>query len=54
MRKILQEIEDGDFAREFLDQHEQTSVLGAREATGTLAQAGRRILPRLHPNPDQT
>jgi len=54
MRTILQEIEGGDFAREFLARNEETAALAAREATGTLAQAGRRMLPRLHPDPDQS
>jgi ketol-acid reductoisomerase len=53
MHEVLQEIEDGTFAREFLERHddpdEGTSALAAREAGQPLASAGRRVLPILHP-----
>lgn len=53
MREILSEIEDGTFAQEFLSRHDDpvrgTKALAEREAMSPLAQAGRRVLPRLHP-----
>lgn len=53
MRAILTEIEDGTFAGEFLARHDDpaggTEALAAREAESPLAAAGRRVLPRLHP-----
>jgi len=54
MREILREIEDGAFAREFLDQHAQTAALAAEEAAGPLAQTGRQMLPRLNPGSGRT
>ncbi len=54
MREILAEIEDGRFAAEFLERHAATAALAADEATGPLARAGRRVLPRLHPGNDAT
>lgn len=54
MRDILQEIESGEFAREFLSRHGETATLSAQEATGSLARAGRKILPRLHPGAAST
>jgi ketol-acid reductoisomerase len=53
MREILQEIEDGGFAREFLAGHAKTADLAAAEANGPLARTGRRMLPRLHPDADK-
>ena len=53
MTEVLAEIENGDFAREFLARHDDprtgTAALAAAEAAGPLAQAGRRLLRRLHP-----
>lgn len=53
MREILAEIENGEFAREFLAAHADPERgienLIAEEANGTLAEAGRTLLPRLHP-----
>ena len=53
MREVLSEIENGAFAREFLERHDHpdlgTAALAATEAAGPLASAGRRVLPRLHP-----
>ncbi len=54
MRAILSEIESGQFAREFLARHNDprqgTAALADKEAASPLAAAGRRVLPRLHPN----
>ncbi len=52
MKDILREIEDGTFAREFLAEHGRIVELAAVEADGSLAVAGRRMLPRLHPEPN--
>jgi len=49
MRGILQEIESGAFAKEFLEQHGETAGLAEQEVNSHLAQAGRKMLPRLHP-----
>ncbi|MFT7698528.1 MAG: ketol-acid reductoisomerase [Candidatus Krumholzibacteriia bacterium] len=49
MRKVLQDIESGAFAREFLSEHQKTKKLAEQEAAGSLAQVGRKMLPRLHP-----
>jgi ketol-acid reductoisomerase len=48
MRKILEEIESGAFADEFLRNHEGTEKLARAEADGPLARTGRKVLPRLH------
>jgi len=57
MRAVLADIESGEFAREFLDRHDDpeagTAALRRREADGPLAAAGRRVLPRLHPKPEE-
>ncbi len=53
MQEILQEIENGEFAREFLARHDQTKILAQQEAAGPLAQTGHRMLPRLHPEADK-
>lgn len=50
LRAILTEIEDGRFAREFLQLHGETPGLRDAEAESTLARIGRRVLPRLHPD----
>lgn len=54
MRRILSDIEDGTFAREFLAGHDHgttgLAALARREAEGPLARAGHRVLPRLHPH----
>ncbi len=54
MREILGEIESGQFAKEFLSQHNDpsqgTKALAEKEAASPLAAAGRRVLPRLHPH----
>jgi len=53
LRTILAEIESGAFARELLARHADpergTAALARREADSPLARAGRRVLPRLHP-----
>lgn len=53
MRTVLAEIESGGFATEFLAHHDDpvggTRALAEAEARGSLAAAGRRVLPRLHP-----
>ncbi len=53
MRTILAEIESGQFAQEMLercnDPEKGTAALAKLEKSGTLAQAGQRVLPRLHP-----
>ncbi len=53
LRAILGEIESGAFARELLARHADptagTAALARKEAESPLAQAGRRVLPRLHP-----
>ncbi len=48
--RVLAEIESGAFAREFLARADETQGLIRQEADGALAQAGRRVLPRLHPD----
>jgi ketol-acid reductoisomerase len=53
MKGILAEIESGDFAAEFLKRHTDTAGLAAAEAEGPLAEEGRRVLPRLHPEDTQ-
>ena len=57
MREVLAEIENGDFAREFLTLHADPErgieAMAAEEAGGPLAAAGRRVLPRLHPESKQ-
>jgi ketol-acid reductoisomerase len=50
MKKILAEIETGGFAQDFLRNHAETDKLVRAEADGPLARAGRRVLPRLHPD----
>ncbi|HPF69242.1 MAG TPA: ketol-acid reductoisomerase [Candidatus Krumholzibacteria bacterium] len=58
MRTVLAEIESGAFARELLARHadpaDGTAALVAREAADPLVAAGRRVLPRLHPEPDSS
>ncbi len=53
MKDILQEIESGSFAREFLARHDDpdqgTRALSAIEAASPLVETGRKVLPRLHP-----
>ena len=53
MRDILAEIENGEFARDFLagykDPERGIQGLVAKEASGPLAAAGRMVIPRLHP-----
>jgi len=53
MRDILAEIENGEFARDFLagykDPERGIQGLVAKEASGPLAAAGRVVIPRLHP-----
>ncbi len=48
MKRILSEIETGDFAEEFLRNHDETEKLARAEAKSPLARTGRRVLPRLH------
>jgi len=50
MKLILEEIESGDFADEFLKHHRGTEKLARTEADCTLARTGRKLLPRLHPD----
>lgn len=50
MKRILKEIEEGDFADEFLRSHGKTGKLAQEEADSPLARAGRKVLPRLHPD----
>jgi ketol-acid reductoisomerase len=54
MREVLSEIESGEFAREMLehcdDPQKGTAALAAEEKSGPLVQAGKRVLPRLHPD----
>ncbi|MEN8006741.1 MAG: ketol-acid reductoisomerase [Candidatus Krumholzibacteriota bacterium] len=50
MKRILTEIEAGDFADEFLRNHGETKTLARTEAKGSLARTGRKVLPRLHPD----
>jgi ketol-acid reductoisomerase len=50
MKKILEEIETGGFAKEFLQHHQDTKLLAKAEAEGPLARTGRAVLPRLHPD----
>ncbi len=53
MREVLTEIESGQFARDFLAQHDDSQkgieALRAREENSALVKAGHRVLPRLHP-----
>ncbi len=53
MRTVLDEIESGEFAEEFLARHNDPkagiSALKKREEKSPLVQAGHRVLPRLHP-----
>ncbi|MBE0566973.1 MAG: ketol-acid reductoisomerase, partial [Krumholzibacteria bacterium] len=57
LRAILAEIESGAFARELLAHHADpgrgTAALARAEADSPLARAGRRVLPRLHPEHPQ-
>jgi len=50
MKRILSEIEGGDFADEFLRKHAETEKLARAEAESPLARIGRRVLPRLRPD----
>jgi len=50
MKRILSEIEAGDFAEEFLRNHAETENLARTEAESPLARTGRKVLPRLHPD----
>ena len=50
MKRILSEIEAGDFAEEFLRNHPETENLARTEAESPLARTGRKVLPRLHPD----
>ena len=50
MKRILTEIETGDFADEFLRNHSETKKLAGTEADSPLARTGRKVLPRLHPD----
>ncbi len=56
MKAILLELESGEFAEEFLARHDDSEVgtkaLANNEAQSPLAQAGKRVLPRLHPKTD--
>jgi len=58
MREVLREIESGRFASEFLAGHDDPetgiAALKKREETTPLVQAGRRVLPRLHPGKGST
>jgi ketol-acid reductoisomerase len=58
MREVLDEIERGEFAREFLarnaDPEAGLAALLRREAAGPLNQAGGRVLPRLHPETEES
>jgi ketol-acid reductoisomerase len=47
MKRILTEIENGDFAAEFLKHHQDTAGMATEEANGPLARTGRKVLPRL-------
>ncbi len=51
MKQVLEHIESGEFAREFLANHADpqcgTKALAAAEADGSLVAAGRKLLPRL-------
>ena len=47
MREVLAEIESGEFAKEFLREHDRTEELAVDEAQAPLAEQGRRVLPRL-------
>jgi len=57
MRQVLGEIESGQFAREMLDNCEDpaigTAALSNQEKNCALVQAGKRVLPRLHPDAAQ-
>ncbi len=57
MRTILADIESGEFAREFLDRHDDSSAgtvaLRRAEAEGPLAVTGRLVLPRLQQQPKE-
>jgi len=50
MKLILEEIESGEFADEFLKHHRGTEKLARTEADSPLARTGRKVLPRLHPD----
>ena len=50
MKRILSEIEAGDFAEEFLRNHAETENLARTEAESPLARTGHKVLPRLHPD----
>ncbi|MCK9995952.1 MAG: ketol-acid reductoisomerase [Candidatus Krumholzibacteria bacterium] len=50
MKRILEEIESGKFADEFLLHHRDTEKLAGTEADSPLARTGRIVLPRLHPD----
>ena len=50
MKVILEEIESGAFADEFLLHHRGTEKLAGTEADSPLARTGRKVLPRLHPD----
>jgi len=50
MKRILAEIESGEFADEFLRNHRETEKLALTEADSPLARSGRKVLPRLHPD----
>lgn len=50
MKRILAEIESGEFADEFLRNHRETEKLARTEADTPLARSGRKVLPRLHPD----
>ncbi len=50
MKRILSEIESGEFAEEFLLHSRGTEKLARTEAESPLARTGRKVLPRLHPD----
>ena len=50
MKRILEEIESGDFADEFLRNHADTEKMARAEADSPLARSGRKVLPRLYPD----
>ncbi len=50
MRRILAEIESGEFADEFLRNHGDKEKLARAEADSRLARSGRKVLPRLYPD----
>jgi ketol-acid reductoisomerase len=47
LNDLLDEIEDGRFATEFLARHGEVADLARREAASPLAATGRRLQPRL-------